>query len=241
MLGLIIAWLLTQSLAARKHPFAGKTSASRKAQLANLAKRPPPEKGERRRHVHGGRGNGQLSPRYPEILEHVTEVATEHAKWLLGTDVWVLEGFASILAGIDEMGTYLDEHGWLDERGQPRSVVRLYLRAISKASQEAEKLGFSPRARQALGLQAVSLASMMNPAPIRPRRDPEHLRQVAGILDSLGVLGPPPKPEPEEPSEVIEGHESQDDEPDYGDPTPPPLPESDRRDLGVRHIYDTGL
>jgi hypothetical protein len=199
MLAFVIAWLLAQLWAAapRKHEFAGKTKASREAQLANLRKGRSngAKKGERRALKHGGNGNGQLSAFYAGELARVREIAAEHAPWLLDTDVFVLEGFAEILAVVADLRSFLERNGTLDDKGKPWPAVGLYLRARSKASQEATRLGFSPQARQAIGLQALTAKAMAQEPTVKPVRSPERSRAVLTQLFELGILGDPSRAE----------------------------------------------
>jgi hypothetical protein len=183
------------------------------------------KKGERRQSGRG-RGNPKLSPLFPDMLVRVRAVAAEHAPWVLETDQFALEIFVGLLVGCEEMRGYLDEHGWLDVEGKTRAVVHTYMRAMSKAGSEAERLGFTPSARVDLGFKAAATEAV-----VRPIRTLERSKEVAEILGQIGAL---PRPA----AEVIEGTAVEVSEADYVSTSAKATPEGLRVPLQPRRVVD---
>jgi hypothetical protein len=183
------------------------------------------KKGERRQSGRG-RGNPKLSPLFPDMLVRVRAVAAEHAPWVLETDQFALEIFVGLLVGCEEMRAYLDGHGWLDGEGKTRAVVHTYMRAMSKAGTEAERLGFTPSARVDLGFKAAATE-----VAIRPIRTLERSKEVASILGQIGAL---PRPA----AEVIEGTAVEVSEAEYRSTSPKPTPEGLRVPRNPRRVVE---
>jgi hypothetical protein len=183
-------------------------------------------KGERRHVKHGGKGDPRNSQLWPTIEARVKKVAAEHAPWVLATDQFALEIFIGLLVGCEEMRAYLDDHSWLDVDGHERPVVRTYMRALSKAGTEAERLGFTPSARVDLGFKAAATE-----VAIRPIRTLERSKEVASILGQIGAL---PRPA----AEVIEGTAVEVSEAEYRSTSPKPTPEGLRVPRNPRRVVE---
>jgi hypothetical protein len=183
-------------------------------------------KGERRHVTHGGKGDPRNSQLWPTMLARVKQVAEEKAPWVLATDQFILEIFVGLLVGCEEMRVYLTANGWLDEDGHERPVVRTYMRALSKAGTEAERLGFTPSARVDLGFKAAATE-----VAVRPVRSLSRSKEVLSIAASLGLL---PRPK----AEVIEGTAVEVSEAEYRSTSPKPTPEGLRVPRQPRRVVE---
>jgi hypothetical protein len=66
-----------------------------------------------------------------------------------------VELFALCLARLESVAHYLELHGLLDEKGNPRPAVALEGSLRREAADHADALGLSPRSRVRLGLELV--------------------------------------------------------------------------------------
>lgn len=111
---------------------------------------------------------------------------------------------------------------------------RVHVRRVKNVSAMFAEAGLTPTAAQRLGL--MNAKEMEARVMVKPVRSKERARVVAGLLSQYGVI-PPEEPIDATVVEDTPAAEA-DTEPDYGNDTPPPLPEADRRDLNVRSIFD---
>lgn len=153
-------------------PLSGDPDARRR-QLANLTKPPPPEIGNQRRLVHGGRSElllRDVSAEIRELMDALAEGAPvrDPDGGLPTADVVAVERAARALKRYRHLTTWLDLHGRLDEKGGVRPAAELELKAERSLDLALDSLGMNPMARSKLG---VNLARTFDAAEYWAGRD----------------------------------------------------------------------
>ena len=113
--------------------------------------------GNRRRVVHGGYAmvaSERLAVRQQEVFFALSEDAPlrESDGGLPAADTALVVLLAQALCRIEDIGSYLRDHGLIDTKGKVREAVDLERRLRQEAAGYMADLGMGPRARAALGL-----------------------------------------------------------------------------------------
>lgn len=210
----------------RKGKWAGKTLESEERRKSGLRNAPAAPLGNQRA------GKSLVTSKRPELLVGPDEkTLDDHARELFeamedgGVKGAAYGPFASVLAR--EFHHYLAT----DHRAPFMSYneARIHIRRARLVMNMLTEMGLTPQAQSQLGLRQAQELQAKN--SVMPRRDPEHARKVANLLDSLGVL---PRADSTVVEAVVVEEETYDD-------TPEPLPEAAARELGVRSIFDREL
>lgn len=97
---------------------------------------------------HGARAVVRLAPRIAALVEALRPLVPAGS----GSDEPVLAVLAGVMARIEAAQAYLDEHGIVDEHGQPRPILKQLSTWENTAVRTLDKLGCTPTARAQLGL-----------------------------------------------------------------------------------------
>lgn len=117
-----------------------------------LSDRPAFQTGNEVTTVHGARSAARWQPLADQLAERLVEVApwTAGQAHTLTVAAWSRAEAQSCL-----LAAYLDEHGLLDDEGNPRSAVTQYERVETRAANLRRELGLTPLALAKL-LQALA-------------------------------------------------------------------------------------
>lgn len=132
-------------------------------QLANLRKggAPAAPQGNRRTVKHGAYAviaRDRVDAKVREVFDALAEDAPLRARdgGLPAEDAAMVRLTAETMCRLDDVTSYLGARGWLDENGDPRTVVlELEGRLRREAGDFLEALGMSPRSRAKLGLDVA--------------------------------------------------------------------------------------
>jgi hypothetical protein len=131
----------------------------RERQLKNLKRWPAPPPGNRRRLLHGGAARqatlivaNSWAEKIMAELEREAPLRDETGG-LPAHDRQVVELLASCLARLQSVSQWVDLHGVVDEKGQPRPACELERLLRSEAARHLDALGMSPSSRARLGLE----------------------------------------------------------------------------------------
>jgi hypothetical protein len=142
----------------------------RRRQLENLRPgRPPaPPTGNRRNLIHGGTARkatlitaGSWAEAIYSALAEEAPLRDEVTGELPAHDRQAVELLASCLARLDAVGDWLDLHEPLDEKGDPRPALDVERRLVREAADLLDRLGMTPKARAALGLDLAQTRATM--------------------------------------------------------------------------------
>ena len=97
-------------------------------------------------------------------------------------DAMVVRLLAETLIRLGDVTAWLRDHGWLDDKDQPRPALAVEDRLHRRALDYAESLGMTPRSRARLGLDVARTAVSAAQALYEP--DPE-LRRA--LLRQAGI------------------------------------------------------
>jgi hypothetical protein len=98
--------------------------------------------------VHGGYSVVKLEPRATEIADEIRALVPASSP----SDEPSIRLLALALAQVEAATTWVAEHGIVDERGQPRGVLRHLGAMLNTAARIADRLGMTPTSRAQLGL-----------------------------------------------------------------------------------------
>jgi hypothetical protein len=107
--------------------------------------------GNNRAVTHGMFSQLTLGPRADELASWLGEIVPAAA----GTDEPAIRMAAQVFAQVEAGARYVAEHGWYDEAGEPRGVMRALPTLQAEARRWCEVLGLTPAARAKLGLDLV--------------------------------------------------------------------------------------
>lgn len=95
-------------------------------------------------------------------------------------DAGMVRLLAECLCRLDDVAQHLADAGWIDQKtGQPRlAVLDLERRLRGEAAGYMDRLGMSPRARAALGLDLARTAATVDAATALSERDPVLRREL---------------------------------------------------------------
>jgi hypothetical protein len=106
------------------------------------------EKGNDVALVHGARSVVALEPRANEIADEIRELVPAVSP----SDEPSIRLLALALAQVEAATIWLAEEGIVDERGQPRGLLRHLGTMLNTAARIADRLGMTPTSRAQLGL-----------------------------------------------------------------------------------------
>lgn len=98
--------------------------------------------------THGARSVVNLAPRIAELVDALAPLVPAVSP----SDGPTLAVLAGVMARIEAAQAYLDEHGIMDEHGQPRPILKQLSTWENTAVRTLDKLGCTPTARAQLGL-----------------------------------------------------------------------------------------
>lgn len=85
------------------------------------------------------------------VAENANIILRDGARWLLPADHLLVREAARNLAVADQVWSYLEQRGSIDNRGRPRGSMRQWLALQNTIGRQLSALGFSPLARAELG------------------------------------------------------------------------------------------
>jgi len=139
----------------------------RSKQLANRRDAQPPERGNRRAVKHGGRA--RPNPRRQAVIEAQIAAALpvrDASGDAPAHDAIAVRLLAISLCRLESCAAYVTEHGMFDKSGRVRPAAEHEQVLIQRVSNQLDKLGMSPRARVALGVDLartqLDLAQLMS-------------------------------------------------------------------------------
>jgi hypothetical protein len=142
-----------------------KDARKRANQLANLKRgRPakpiePAPPGNSRARIHGGYGaiaEKRLDTKAREVFDALaSDAPVQERGHLPRHDHVVVRQLATALCRIENIETYLAEHGWKSEEGDPRPVLEYERKLHQLVLAYLEQLGMTPAARAKLGIDMV--------------------------------------------------------------------------------------
>jgi hypothetical protein len=100
---------------------------------------------------HGLYAKLTLQPRADELAGWLREIVPAAA----ATDEPAIRVAAMVFAQVERGAEYVAEHGWIDEAGEPRALMRALPTLQAEARRWCEVLGLTPAARAKLGLDLV--------------------------------------------------------------------------------------
>lgn len=177
----------------------------RAAQLSNLKRGgnpppPPAPQGHTRALVHGGYAAvavERLDDRTLRVFDALALDAPLRGPdgELPAHDAGMVRLLAECLCRLDDVRDHLRDTGWRDAKtGEPRlAVLDLERRLRGEAAGYMDRLGMSPRARAALGLDLARTAQAVDAATALSERDPVLRRELmkrAGLPVPDGEVTP---------------------------------------------------
>lgn len=154
--------------------------------LANLRPAPPAAKGNQLSKSHGARAQvpeSRLAAKARAIEAEVADTAPVRAQGggLPAHDAMLVRLLARALCRLEDVEVWIDEHGAIDRRGRPRSVLRWEARLRREVAGYLDALGMTPKARVKLGVdlaRQADLAQAMSEPDLERRR---RLMREAGV------------------------------------------------------------
>jgi hypothetical protein len=117
---------------------------------------PPFEPGNDAAVKHGAHSKLRLEPRAAELAGELRELLDRQlGPATCEADDPTIALAALALAQVEAATLWLAEHGLVDERGQPRGLLRHLGTMINTASRLCDRLGMTPTSRAALGLDVA--------------------------------------------------------------------------------------
>jgi hypothetical protein len=222
----------------KRHPYESTTEEGKARQLANL--------------TQAGRMKG--APQSGEVRHGTNLVGSKQPEMLVGLDGTTFEmRYEWFLAAVEDAGVAAPAfnplvliaamilHHWLCCEPLFPSMSyndrRIHERRYKNVLKSLGDLGLTATSAQSLGLmQAREMQARRETMQVKPVRTRERAVEVSRLLSEFGVI--PPAEAPVDATVVEDAEPEPEPDTDYGGDTPPPLPESDARDLGVRSIFD---
>jgi hypothetical protein len=109
---------------------------------------PPAAPGNELAVKHGAYSPGKVKAKANDLL---AVILTERPVWLDDVDQAALWAWCYAEARCELLRSWLDEHGQLDDSGEPRDAAKFLLQCERRASIERSRLGFDPLSRAQLG------------------------------------------------------------------------------------------
>lgn len=135
--------------------------------VANLRPNRPGESGPALR--HGAHSAIHLRPRAAEIAAQLNEIVPARAS----ADEPAIALASIVLAQVESISSWLDEHGVLDGRGQPRPACRHFGTMVNSAARLLRDLGLTPTSRAAMGADMARVHAEAARDEMRQRYLPE--------------------------------------------------------------------
>jgi hypothetical protein len=112
---------------------------------------------------HGARSAILIPPRAEELAEGLREIVPT----LTEADEPMIRLAATTMAQVERLTDYLEQHGILDGRGNPRPCTRFYFAAINSLHRQLRDLGCTPVSRAGMGYDLVRAHSEKALAELR--------------------------------------------------------------------------
>lgn len=168
---------------------AGRPNRKRRAAGEALGSSQPAPKGNKRGVNHGGMVTrkshaAEMQAKQEELesaLAADTPVRSPSGE-LPVHDKYIVRLLADVMVQFDNMSAFAREHGFLDERGDPLTFVKLYGEVADRIARLLDKLGMTPASRAKLGLALVKQATLAE-AISEPNR-----KKRMKMLNQLGVI-----------------------------------------------------
>ena len=158
------------------------TGAAKVAQETKTCAAPPAEVGNTRRIVSAAYATKDSSLTYlAETVEEIDRLLAANAPVFDPADDAARLTVARLMAQTRQIAEYLDEHGALDAKGNPRPALGKLESLSNSLMKGLAQLGLTTKARADLGL---SIARTVDLATAMSERDPERRRELlrqAGI------------------------------------------------------------
>lgn len=95
-----------------------------------------------------------------DAAQMLADLQAKGAPWLNTVDGPELQAWLNAEAALRRVQAYLEEHGWLDDKGKPRPASELWSRLDRAAARARASLGFNPSARAALGRDTATARAL---------------------------------------------------------------------------------
>ena len=125
--------------------------------MSRESQRPPFEPGHKINQRHGAYDVELVTADAAQML---ADMRRDGAPWLNVVDGPELQAWLHAEAALRRVHAYLEQVGWVDDKGKPRPATELWSRLDRAAARARAALGFNPTSRAALGRDTATARAL---------------------------------------------------------------------------------